>query len=131
MPIEARKVSTHRAAGVRQYRALRNGCAAVALIAAAGVSAVFFSPTQQASAQLKAEAPAAEAPAARVPATFADIVERVKPAVVSISVTNGGKADVASEGLPGIPDLPEDIRTHRRARPVHAQRCGGLSPRRG
>lgn len=114
MPIETSKVSKHGAAGVLQNRALRNGCAAVALIAAAGVSAVFFSPAQQASAQLRSEAPAAEAPFARAPATFADIVEKVKPAVVSISVTNGSKGDVASEGspLPGIPDLPEDHPLH-------------------
>ena len=53
----------------------------------------------------------------RAPLTFADIIERVKPAVVSVSVTQGGEAKVASkggkksnplEGIPGLPDLPDD-----------------------
>ena len=54
----------------------------------------------------------------RAPLSFADIVERVKPSVVSISVTNGGGdakvADLRKGGkgkggpAPGIPDLPED-----------------------
>lgn len=49
------------------------------------------------------------------PASFADLVDRVKPAVVSVSVTQGGEAKVASkngkkgfEGIPGLPDLPDD-----------------------
>jgi serine protease Do len=45
------------------------------------------------------------------PLSFADIVDRVKPAVVSISVSNAAK--VASKGTPrskgpDIPDIPED-----------------------
>ncbi|MBX9925905.1 MAG: Do family serine endopeptidase, partial [Hyphomicrobiaceae bacterium] len=58
--------------------------------------------------------------------SFADLVEKVKPSVVSISVTNGEKAKVAAGpggpgtppgpgnrggrggGIPGLPDLPED-----------------------
>jgi serine protease Do len=61
-----------------------------------------------------------QTPAGRAPASFADIVERVKPSVVSISVTNGAGEKVADArkgkgpkgapggGVPGIPDLPED-----------------------
>jgi serine protease Do len=54
----------------------------------------------------------------RAPMSFADIVERVKPAVVSISVTNGGSPKVAvgpKGGSPKgfnpkdyLPDLPDD-----------------------
>ena len=51
----------------------------------------------------------------RAPLTFADIVEKVKPAVVSVAVTAAGEAKVASArggkkggGLEGMPDLPDD-----------------------
>ena len=52
--------------------------------------------------------------------SFADLVERVKPSVVSISVTNGGDQKVADlrkggkgpkgapPNIPGLPDLPPD-----------------------
>jgi serine protease Do len=50
--------------------------------------------------------------------SFADIVDRVKPAVVSVSVTAGGEGKVASarggkggkggKGFEGMPDLPDD-----------------------
>lgn len=58
-----------------------------------------------------------ETPMGRAPLTFADIVERVKPAVVSISVTNGESKLARRErrggrGMPGLPpgfpDLPDD-----------------------
>ncbi len=63
-----------------------------------------------------------ETPMGRAPLSFADLVDRVKPAVVSISVKGAktaqgpggpGAPDVpgAPEGpgaMPGIPDLPED-----------------------
>jgi serine protease Do len=63
-------------------------------------------------AQLKPDAPSVQTPMGRAPLSFADIVERVKPAVVSIQVTNGGPK-VASRGGRGqrgepFPDLPED-----------------------
>src|SRR5262249_16831083 len=51
-------------------------------------------------------------PVGRAPLSFADIVDHVKPAVVSIHVTNGG-AKVAQKGSPPrgkdlLPDLPDD-----------------------
>jgi serine protease Do len=113
MPIETRQVSQTGARWLLRSSKLRNGCAAVALIAAAGVSAAFFSPPQYAAAQLKPEGQTAAAPVPGAPHTFADIVERVKPAVVSISVTNGTGPEASNEGesgqpFPGIPNLPED-----------------------
>lgn len=84
------------------------GLAAVSLLALAASQ-----PAPPALAQ-KSETAQIDTPFGRAPMTFADIVEKVKPAVVSISVTNGGK--VASrdrggnplEGIPGMPDLPDD-----------------------
>jgi serine protease Do len=42
----------------------------------------------------------------RAPASFADIVERVKPAVVSIHVTNGGGMPKIAQGPKGTPKRP-------------------------
>ena len=59
-------------------------------------------------------------PMGRAPLSFADIVERVKPAVVSISVSSGGRATAqrptergphapaAVRQRPPIPGLPEE-----------------------
>src|SRR4029453_17688749 len=48
-----------------------------------------------------------ETPYGRTPLTFADIVQKVTPAVVSINVK--GDVKVAdNEQIPGLPDLPED-----------------------
>jgi serine protease Do len=56
-----------------------------------------------------------QTPFGRAPLSFADIVERVKPAVVSIHVTNGGGPKLAQgpKGSPKgprdfLPDLPDD-----------------------
>ena len=59
-----------------------------------------------------------ETPYGRAPMTFADIIDKVKPAVVSISVAGGGtkvaKKDGDKEGGRGfnIPDVPEDHPLH-------------------
>ncbi|MCH9806783.1 MAG: Do family serine endopeptidase [Alphaproteobacteria bacterium] len=53
-----------------------------------------------------------QTPYGRAPLSFADIVEKTRPAVVSISVTNGKKRTASRRGgggiIPGIPNLPED-----------------------
>ena len=116
MPIENEK--SHAATLVRLPRRARKP-----LIAAlAGVSALALlavSPTLPVHAQLKATDPGLQMQG-RAPLSFADIVERVKPAVVSINVTNG-EARVArndergggQRSLPdGFPDLPEDHPLH-------------------
>lgn len=50
------------------------------------------------------------APYANAPATFADLAEKVRPAVVSIRVKNGAKRQKSRGGSPdlNIPDLPDD-----------------------
>ncbi|MCL4766422.1 MAG: Do family serine endopeptidase [Hyphomicrobiaceae bacterium] len=94
----------------------------VPLIAAfAGASALALaaiSPSVPVHAQLKAEGTGIQMPG-RAPLTFADVVERVKPAVVSINVVNGNARVASGErrqgprGLPeGFPDLPEDHPLH-------------------
>ena len=71
-----------------------------------------------------AEAPAGatiETPYGHAPMSFADLVDKVKPSVVSVSVVNdGGAAKVADRGGGGggggggftVPDLPEDHPLH-------------------
>jgi serine protease Do len=68
----------------------------------------------RAFAQLKPDA-SADATASRAPLSFADVIERVKPSVVSISVVAGGNKVASKDGekdgrgLPeGFPDIPED-----------------------
>ncbi len=89
------------------------------LLAAVAASALAF-PLAPSFAQLKQPDATIQTPMGRAPLSFADIVERVKPSVVSISVTNGEGAKVAElrkggkgpkgapGGAPGIPDLPPD-----------------------
>jgi serine protease Do len=65
-------------------------------------------------AQLKSESQGVMTPNGRAPLSFADIVERVKPAVVSIQVSSGGAKVAANQkgAKPrtpeGFPDIPED-----------------------
>jgi len=89
-------------------------CAAAAIAMAGGL---FVLPAAPVRAQLKPDA-SLQAPMGRAPLSFADIVERVKPAVVSIHVTNGGNV-ASSKGSPKglnpkdfLPDLPEDHPLH-------------------
>ena len=63
-------------------------------------------------AQLAPDAPSVETPFGRAPLSFADVIEKVKPSVVSISVVAGGgktAGKTGKNGLPeGFPDIPED-----------------------
>ena len=70
-----------------------------------------FEVSQPAHAQLKPSDSGVQTPYGRAPLTFADIVDKVKGAVVSISVTNGDKAEAKGPGgrrFGGLPDLPDD-----------------------
>jgi serine protease Do len=81
--------------------------AGLGLLATAGLPAL-----SPAIAQLKPDAPSVETPYGRAPLSFADLIERVKPSVVSISVVSGGEKSAGNtdeRGLPeGFPDIPED-----------------------
>ena len=96
-------------------RAITGGAVALALLATTAI--ITMSPSSPATAQLKSSG--------QLGPSFADLVEKVKPSVVSISVTNGERAKVAAGpggpgsrggrgggggggGIPGLPDLPED-----------------------
>ncbi|WP_295559263.1 Do family serine endopeptidase [uncultured Hyphomicrobium sp.] len=82
--------------------------ATVAALASAGILMGGLA-IKPAFAQLAPDAPSVETPFGRAPLSFADIIEKVKPSVVSISVVAGGKSDKNAKGLPeGFPDIPED-----------------------
>src|SRR5689334_17009164 len=87
----------------------RMAYATVGALASAGVLAGGIA-IKPAFAQLAPNAPSVETPFGRAPLSFADIIEKVKPSVVSISVVAGGKNEkVGKNGLPeGFPDIPED-----------------------
>jgi serine protease Do len=81
----------------------------LALLALTGVVGLGL-PPERVEAQLKADS--VQTPFGRAPLSFADIVDRVKPAVVSIHVTNGGpkvaQKGTAPRGKDLLPDLPDD-----------------------
>ena len=106
-------------------RARRTRLAATAMLGASVIALTAAAPVTPALAQ-RGDA-SVMTPMGRAPLSFADIVERVKPAVVSISVSSGGRAAVAQApgqkgpgatpnapgGRPGqqrppIPGLPEE-----------------------
>ena len=81
---------------------------AVALAALGGVA------FETSVAPVDAAATSAQPPAG--PASFADVVDRVKPAVVSVKVklSDGDQVDDEdSQGMPGMPDIPKDSPFYR------------------
>lgn len=82
-----------------------------ALLAATALGGFALWSPEGARAQ-RAEQPSIETPYGRAPYTFADIIEKVKPAVVSIHVAAGGGPRVANRGGRGgrdpLPELPDD-----------------------
>ena len=83
---------------------------AVALAALGGVAA------EISAAPVSAAATSAQTPAG--PASFADIVDRVKPAVVSVKVKLSDADQVDDEdsgpdGIPGLPDIPKNSPFYR------------------
>ena len=118
-PHDANRVNTAAAkSGPSVGRRAPLAISAVAAFAAAGAfwtGAVDFP-------RAHAEAPAGatiDTPYGRAPMSFADLVEKVKPSVVSVAVVNdGGAAKVAERGGGGggrgftVPDLPPDHPLH-------------------
>lgn len=113
---------------------------AVAALAAAGAFWIGGSGLPAAHAEAPAGA-TIETPYGRAPMSFADLVDKVKPSVVSVSVVNdGGAAKVADGGGGGggggrgftVPDLPEDHPLHdffKNLPKEFGQAPGGQSPR--
>ena len=77
--------------------------AGVAVAAALG-GALVAAPQLEVHAQQRSDAQTVQTPFGRAPLTFADIVEKVKPAVVSIHVTNGGERTARRLPRQGLPD---------------------------
>jgi serine protease Do len=95
----------------------------VALAAVAAVGFGYFVPTDSVRADT-ATGQSVATPFGRAPLSFADIVDKVKPSVVSVSVVNDGGASKLAENNKGdnnkgdnkkdfkIPDLPPDHPLH-------------------
>ncbi len=79
--------------------------AVAALIATGALGLTFGTSTPFAVAET---AQTIETPYGRAPLTFADLVEKVSPAVVSINVKGGTKMAENDMPIPGMPDIPED-----------------------
>ncbi len=80
---------------------------AAVCVMAAGALAGFV----PARADVTASQATVQTPFGRAPLTFADIVEKVKPAVVAIAVASGGEmvSNRGGRGLPeGFPNIPEN-----------------------
>ncbi|MGE5511231.1 MAG: Do family serine endopeptidase [Bacteroidota bacterium] len=91
-------------------RRTRRYVAAGLLLGASLIGLAAVMPAAPSIAQLKPNEPSVQTPFGRAPLSFADIVDRVRPAVVSIQVTSGAK--VARNSGRGtrepFPDLPDD-----------------------
>ncbi|MDJ0512182.1 MAG: Do family serine endopeptidase [Methyloceanibacter sp.] len=87
--------------------------AAAALVAAGAIGLSFNPSVPFAVAETAQTQQTIETPYGRAPLSFADLVEKVKPAVVSINVK--GEVKTASNDdspIPGLPNLPEDNPLH-------------------
>ena len=116
--------SSHRFTATTNAFTAKNGPALVAIIAAGALGLAFTGMTTPVRAEMK-PADSVATPFGRAPLSFADLVEKVKPSVVSVSVVNdGGAAKMAenkSKGGKGggnggpnfqMPELPEDHPLH-------------------
>src|SRR5262245_45953538 len=83
----------------------------LALMASVGVAMLAFAPST--APVVAQESSSVQTPYGRAPITFADIVDRVKPAVVSISVRNVSQRTArdgqkrGERGPDALPELPE------------------------
>src|SRR3984885_11607834 len=98
----------------RPSYSLRAALLGAVALAALGGGGVETSVAPVSAAATTAEAPAVQAPAG--PASFADVVDRVKPAVVSVKVKLSDADpvdDEDSDGIPGMPDIPKNSPFYR------------------
>lgn len=109
------RVTQARSEQTETGRRLRPRAGVLAALAVAGVVGIgALAPSGPAIGQRPpSDSATVMTPMGRAPLSFADIVERVRPAVVSISVSSDGRGvvkDTSPRGRsrPGIPDLPDD-----------------------
>ena len=81
--------------------------AAVALIATGALGLTLGNGVPFAAAETATQ-PTIETPYGSAPRSFADLVAKVSPAVVSINVKGDMKVADNDQEIPGMPDLPED-----------------------
>ena len=86
---------------------------AAALIATSALGLTLGNLVPFAAAETAATQPTIDSPYGRAPLTFADLVAKVSPAVVSINVKSDAKVaendeNPESDQVPGMPDLPKD-----------------------
>jgi len=116
VPAPARVANSSLILSGPRSRKLYAGAMIGALVAG---SALVGAPAVSHAQEAASEAQSVPTPFGRAPLSFADIVERTKPAVVSISVTNGENRVAAKEDdnenkdnqrrrFGGIPNLPDD-----------------------
>jgi serine protease Do len=90
----------------KKTRYLLGAVAGAGVMAAAVAGAGMRLPTAQAEPQLiRASTAPIFAPPPGAPMSYADIFERVSPAVVSINVTSRASADALRRAIPGLPFL--------------------------
>jgi serine protease Do len=82
--------------------------AAVALIATSALGLTLGNSMPFAVAETATQQQTIETPYGRAPLTFADLVARVSPAVVSINVKGDAKVAENESPIPGMPDIPQD-----------------------
>jgi serine protease Do len=82
--------------------------AAVALIATGALGLTLGNSMNFAAAETATPQQTIETPYGRAPLSFADLVAKVSPAVVSINVKGDVKVAENEEEIPGMPDLPPD-----------------------
>ncbi len=120
-------MNSHLSLNTKTGKRLTAGAAAIAILGAAGLGAITAG-----TAPVLAEAVRVEAPAAP---GFADVVEKVSPAVVSVRVTarlepakddNGFSFDF---NMPGFDDLPDDHPLKRFFREFRGERGPEFGPR--
>jgi serine protease Do len=95
--------------GVRKSSRKTALLAAAALIATGALGLTLGNSVPFANAETTTPQPTVQTPFGTAPASFADLVAKVSPAVVSINVKGDVKvADNENSPIPGMPDLPED-----------------------
>jgi serine protease Do len=95
--------------GLRKFRRAALAVTAVALMAVGGLGLALGKDMHFASAESEQTPQTAQTlHTPTTPLSFADLVQRVTPAVVSINVKADSKVAEHEAQIPGLPDLPED-----------------------